>query len=220
VPEPTRRAKTMGLRPFKTRVIVAAAAAALGAGAGLAGAAAAVTMKTAVNSSLGATIVVSATGRTLYHDAAEPKNKVKCLGSCAKEWPPLIVTAGGKPVAGAGVTAAKLGVLKRPDGKLQVTYAGLPLYLYAGDSKAGDVNGQGVGGIWHAIAPSGSVITKAAKTTSGSSGASSGSKTGSSGSSGGSSGGGSGSGSGGSGSGGGSTTPSSCDVDPGGYGCM
>ena len=62
-----------------------------------------------------------------------------------------MITAGAKPVAGAGVTAAKLGTVKRPDGKIQVTYNGLPLYLFAGDSKAGDVKGQGVGGIWHVV---------------------------------------------------------------------
>ena len=44
-----------------------------------------------------------------------------------------------------------LGTLKRSDGKVQVTYGGKPLYLYSGDKKAGDVKGQGAGGIWHAL---------------------------------------------------------------------
>src|SRR5262249_45708851 len=118
------------------------------------------------SSALGSSILVNSAGRTLYHDSAEKKNTVKCLATCLKEWVPLVVTAGAKPVAGTGVAASKVGVLKRPDGKMQVTYAGLPLYLFAGDSKAGDVNGQGVGGIWHAIAPTGVVIMKAAKTAS------------------------------------------------------
>jgi len=186
---------------------------------GLAGAAAAVTMKTTMNGALGSSIVVSATGRTLYHDSAEKKNTVKCTGTCATQWRPLLISAGAKPVAGTGVTASKLGIVKRPDGKMQVTYAGLPLYLFAGDSKAGDVNGQGLGGLWHAIAPSGLVIMKAAKGSSASSGGSSSSSGGSS------SGGGytapSTGGGGGSSSGGGvATTPASCANDPGGYGCM
>src|SRR5262249_61089354 len=57
----------------------------------------------------------------------------------------------------------KCGTVKRPDGKMQVTYAGYPLYFYGGDSKAGQVNGQGIEGEWHAIAPSGALVTKAAK---------------------------------------------------------
>jgi predicted lipoprotein with Yx(FWY)xxD motif len=204
----------MGLRPLKTRLVAAAALAVLGAAVGLAGATASITMKSTVSSALGSSILVNSAGRTLYHDSAEKKNSVKCLATCLKEWVPLVVTAGAKPVVGTGVTASKVGVLKRPDGKMQVTYAGLPLYLFAGDSKAGDVNGQGVGGIWHAIAPTGVVIMKAAKT------ASTPSNTGGT-SSGGGSYGGSNAGSGSS-SGGGTTTttPSSCMMDPGGYGCM
>jgi predicted lipoprotein with Yx(FWY)xxD motif len=210
----------MGLRPLKTRLVAAAALAVFGAAVGLAGASAAITMKSTLNSSLGSSILVNSAGRTLYHDSAEKKNTVKCLATCLKEWVPLVVTAGAKPVAGTGVTAAKVGVLKRPDGKMQVTYAGLPLYLFAGDSKAGDVNGQGVGGIWHAIAPTGIVITKAATTASTPS--TGGSSTGGTSSGGGSYGGSSPGGSTGSGTSGGATTttPNNCQNDPGGYGCM
>jgi predicted lipoprotein with Yx(FWY)xxD motif len=120
------------------------------------------TMKSASNSALGTTIVVSATGRTLYHYGPEKKNAVKCTGSCATTWPPLLIAAGKKPVAGAGLTASKLGTVKRPDGKTQVTYDGYAMYLFSGDSKAGQANGQGLQGIWHAIAPSGAVVTKSA----------------------------------------------------------
>jgi predicted lipoprotein with Yx(FWY)xxD motif len=208
----------MGLRPLKTRLVALAALAVLGSVVALAGATASITMKSTVNSALGSSILVNSAGRTLYHDSAEKKNTVKCLAACLKEWVPLVVTAGAKPVAGTGVTASKVGVFKRPDGKMQVTYAGFPLYLYAGDSKAGDVNGQGVGGVWHAIAPTGVVVMKAAKTASTPS-------TGGSSSGGTSSGGGTYSppaSGGGSSSGGGSgtTTSSDCTNNPGGYGCM
>jgi predicted lipoprotein with Yx(FWY)xxD motif len=72
------------------------------------------------------------------------------------------VAASAKPVAGPGAAASRLGTIKRPDGKTQVTYGGKPLYRFSGDRKAGDVNGQGNGGIWWAIAPSGAVVKKAA----------------------------------------------------------
>jgi predicted lipoprotein with Yx(FWY)xxD motif len=181
----------------------------------------------AQNSSLGVRLLVAASGRTLYHDGSEKKNVVKCVGPCAVTWTPLLVSPGAKPAAGPGVTASLLGIVKRPDGKLQVTYAGLPLYLYTGDTKAGDVKGQGEGGIWHALTPSGTIVSKAVKTSTGSTGGSTGS-TGTSGSTG-STGSGSTSGSGsGSTSGSGSNTGGSgntgggtnCATDPGGYGCM
>jgi predicted lipoprotein with Yx(FWY)xxD motif len=42
-----------------------------------------------------------------------------------------------------------LGTRHRPEGSTQVTYKNRPLYRYSGDTKAGDTNGDGVGGIWH-----------------------------------------------------------------------
>ena len=58
------------------------------------------------------------------------------------------------------------GTIKRDDGTEQVTLAGRPLYLYAGDSHPGDVTGQAVGGIWWAVSPSGAKITAAAASSS------------------------------------------------------
>jgi predicted lipoprotein with Yx(FWY)xxD motif len=159
-----------------------------------------VAIRSAANSVLGE-IVVSASGRTLYHTSAERRGVVACTGACAVTWPPLIVPTASKPRAGSGVKSALLGTIRRPDGHLQVTYAGLPLYLYSGDAKPGQVNGQGVGGIWHALTPRGSIVTKlreistvskAATTTTGSSSTSGNSTTAPGGSSGMSSGSGSG----------------------------
>jgi predicted lipoprotein with Yx(FWY)xxD motif len=82
--------------------------------------------------------LVDAKGRTLYTYAGG----VKCTGACAKRWPPLL--AAGKPVAKDGVAASKLGVVKRADGKLQVTYGRKPLYRYARDVRAGDAKGAGI----------------------------------------------------------------------------
>jgi predicted lipoprotein with Yx(FWY)xxD motif len=212
----------MGLRVLRVRLAALATIAAFGAAAAVAGAtpSALTVVHSAQNSALGK-ILVTAGGRTLYHDSAEKKNVVKCLGSCATQWPPLLIAAGAKPVPGPGVTASLLGTVKRPDGKLQVTYAGLPLYLFAGDKKAGDVKGQGQGGLWHALTPTGAVVTKSVTVSSGAgtSGSGSGSTSGS----------GTGSGSGGTGgtgTTGGTTTTggtgggTDCATNPQGYGCM
>jgi hypothetical protein len=51
--------------------------------------------------------------------------------------------------------------VRRRDGRLQVTYAGHPLYYYVGDRRAGEVLCQGVaefGGTWYVVAPDGHVI--------------------------------------------------------------
>jgi predicted lipoprotein with Yx(FWY)xxD motif len=173
------------------------------------GAAAVVKVGSAENGMLGTKILVSASGRTLYHDSAEGKNAVTCTGSCAREWPPLLIRADMKASAGPGVAASLLGTVKRPDGTVQVTYHGMPLYLYSGDSNAGEVNGQGLYGIWHAIAPSGSIVTKSATTSSGKASGSGSTSTSSTGSSSSSS----------SGYGAGTTTNDPCSVDPNSQAC-
>jgi predicted lipoprotein with Yx(FWY)xxD motif len=147
------------------RILFAVAAAAL-AGASFAGGAVLPTVKTAGVGTLGK-VVVSASGRTLYHYTDETKGKVDCTGSCAKLWPPLLVKAGAKPVAGSGIAATKLGVVKRPDGTFQVTYGGLGLYLYAGDKKAGDANGEELENSWFAVSPAAKIVKAKAAASSG-----------------------------------------------------
>ena len=131
------------------------------AGGSLAGGAVLPTVKTAQVGDLGR-VVVSASGRTLYHYTDEAKGKVDCTGGCTKLWPPLLVTAGANPAAGPGVAASKLGVLKRPDGSLQVTYGGLGLYLYAGDKKLGDAKGEALENSWYAVSPAAKIVKQAA----------------------------------------------------------
>jgi predicted lipoprotein with Yx(FWY)xxD motif len=105
-------------------------------------------------------ILVDSTGRTLYLFKADSGNNSACSGACATAWPPLLVT--GKPAAGTGLTASKLGTITRSDGTRQVTYNGHPLYLFVMDHKSGDVTGQGVtafGAAWFAVSPAGNQIS-------------------------------------------------------------
>jgi predicted lipoprotein with Yx(FWY)xxD motif len=104
-------------------------------------------------------ILIDARGRTLYLFEKDKGATSSCDGACASVWPPL--TTGGKAKAGPGVTAAKLGVTKRTDGRTELTYGGHPLYTYAGDQKPGDVQGQGLdqfGAEWYVLAPGGHKI--------------------------------------------------------------
>ena len=54
-------------------------------------------------------------------------------------------------------TATKLASIDNA-GKKQVTIDGVPLYYFSGDTKAGDTNGQGVGGIWFVVDATGKAI--------------------------------------------------------------
>jgi predicted lipoprotein with Yx(FWY)xxD motif len=131
------------------------------AGGSFAGGAVMPTVKTATVGPLGK-VVVSATGRTLYHYTDETGGKVDCTGTCTKLWPPLLLKGGAKPVAGPGIAASKLGVLRRADGTSQVTYGGLRLYLYSGDRKTGDAKGEGLESSWYAVSPAAKIVKEQA----------------------------------------------------------
>src|SRR5262249_33648322 len=97
--------------------------------------------------------LVSGDGRTLYYfrldlpgDAGHAPVS-NCTGTCVPLWPIFHVTA---PTLAAGLNAADFGEFVRFDGVKQSTYKGWPLYFYAGDSKAGDTNGDNFE-VWYVI---------------------------------------------------------------------
>lgn len=102
-------------------------------------------------------ILVGAEGRTLYLFTSDKDANSTCYEDCAKYWPPL--TTSGKPLAGAGIDATKLGVSARTDGTTMVTFNGHPLYYFIKDSNAGDVAGQGIGNEWYVLDANGNAIT-------------------------------------------------------------
>jgi predicted lipoprotein with Yx(FWY)xxD motif len=113
-------------------------------------------------------VLVGGNGKTLYLFEKDKGTKSSCSGACAKAWPPLLTK--GKPKAGTGVKASKLGTTKRSDGTTQVTYNGHPVYGFKNDAKAGDTNGQGLtafGAEWYVLSPAGKEIKKAGSTAGG-----------------------------------------------------
>ena len=115
---------------------------------------AAVTVK-ARHTKLG-TILVSSDGHTLYLFEKDKSVKSQCTGACTSAWPPL--TTQGKPNAGSGVKASLLSTSARPDGTMQVVYAGHPLSHYDDDHRAGQMEGQGreeFGAEWYVLGLSG-----------------------------------------------------------------
>lgn len=158
---------------------VAGAAVALGGVSGVvvvdgaASAATNVVVSTTKNAKLG-TILVS--GKTVYTLKA---SKIPCSTACLKIWPALKLPQGvKKATAGKGVSAAKLGTVRLKNGALQVTYAGKPLYWFAGDSGPGQVHGNvtDTWGMWSAVVTAKPVSSSSGTTsTSGSGGSTAGS---------------------------------------------
>jgi predicted lipoprotein with Yx(FWY)xxD motif len=103
--------------------------------------------------SIGTVLVAASNGKTVYQFANDVKDsgKSNCTGGCATTWPPLTVAAGATPSGGSGVTGTLGTITRADDGSLQVTYNGLPLYFFSGDTAAGDANG--VYPSWSAVKP-------------------------------------------------------------------
>jgi predicted lipoprotein with Yx(FWY)xxD motif len=113
---------------------------------------------TARKTALG-TFLVDAKGQTLYLWGADHGSMSTCNGECATDWPPL--TTKSAPKAGSGVKASLLGTTKRADGTQEITYAGHPLYTFAGDTAPGQSTGQGssaFGAPWWVVTPGGTAL--------------------------------------------------------------
>jgi predicted lipoprotein with Yx(FWY)xxD motif len=93
--------------------------------------------------------------QAVYIFQRDKRGRSRCYGECAQAWPPLYTS--GRPVAGRGVRKSLLGTTRRRNGRLQVTYAGKPLYTYAHEGP-GQVLCHDVylnGGLWWVIGPNG-----------------------------------------------------------------
>ena len=107
------------------------------------------------------TFLVGTNGRTLYLFEKDRRGTSRCAGLCATYWPPLLTS--GKSVATKGAKRALLGTVRRADGARQVTYAGHPLYVFFGDARSGQTNGEGLtdfGAGWYAVSPVGKKIDR------------------------------------------------------------
>ncbi|GAB2788435.1 lipoprotein [Halomonas shantousis] len=114
------------------------------------------------------TYVADFQGRTLYLFTTDTQGQgdaqaaSTCHDKCAEVWPPLL-SVDDHPQADDTLQKDLLGTFQREDGQTQVTYGGWPLYYFAKDQQAGDVNGQdvhGFGGEWYLVAPDGTKNTQ------------------------------------------------------------
>ena len=112
----------------------------------------------------GTQVLTNSAGLTLYWFAPDTSTTSKCTGSCATYWPPVK----GPATEGSGVTGT-VGVITRPDGTMQATYNGHPLYTYAADGGPGQNKGNGLnvsGGVWHEVTLSGAAPANSASPSS------------------------------------------------------
>ena len=89
-------------------------------------------------------VMASKEGKTLYTFDKDAAGKSNCNGGCAAAWPPFMV-------ANPALAGGDFSIVKRDDGASQWAFKGMPLYFFAGDASAGDVNGDNQGGVWHVI---------------------------------------------------------------------
>ncbi|MER8395223.1 hypothetical protein NKH10_25620 [Mesorhizobium sp. M1340] len=90
----------------------------------------------------GTKIYTDASGMTLYTYDKDEAGKSNCYDKCAANWPPLKADANAK-------AEGEWTIVDRTDGTRMWAYEDKPLYTFIKDKKAGDVTGEGVGGVWH-----------------------------------------------------------------------
>lgn len=136
--------------------LIIAALPLLTSAAGLAAAKPAVSpamVKVAHNARLG-TFLVDAKGMTLYYFLLDKHGKLACVGKCLAFWPPLILPRSAAVPATVKGVSGTFGIVIRSGGARQLTYNGKPLYVFAGDQKPGQTNGQGFHKVWWVAAVS------------------------------------------------------------------
>ncbi len=93
--------------------------------------------------------LADAKGMALYVFKKDSPGKSACAGDCVAKWPLYY-----REKIGAGsLKESDFATITREDGQKQTTYKGMPLYYFAGDKAANDVNGQGVREVWYLAAP-------------------------------------------------------------------
>jgi len=111
------------------------------------------TANVSYNASVG-NYLTNSSGFTLYVYSKDTANSgtTACTGGCAATWPPFLTNISTLSVP-ATLSASSFNTIKYANGSTQLTYKGYPLYYFVGDTKAGQVSGNGVGGFFAATVP-------------------------------------------------------------------
>lgn len=110
-------------------------------------------------------VLTDQNGLTLYGFTPDTDGVPTCYDDCAAAWPPVVVDVGTELSVGDGLDASMFSTVARDDtDQVQVVFGDWPLYTFAGDKAAGDVNGQGLNDVWFVVAGDGQLIMPAAET--------------------------------------------------------
>ncbi|HEU4813348.1 MAG TPA: hypothetical protein VFS99_03880 [Xanthomonadaceae bacterium] len=116
----------------------------------------------------GGTYLTDSAGNAVYMLEGDPEGDA-CVGDCLETWPPVLVTDVQPSVdVGVDLDPALVGTMQRPDGTMQVTYNGFPLYRYAADTGANRIAGHGIDdqwGEWYLLTPTGEEFAMSGGTT-------------------------------------------------------
>lgn len=85
----------------------------------------------------GTDVLVDSQGRALYSADQERGGEVLCTGECASIWDPVPASDGDSAPADL-----RLGEVERPDGGMQLSYEGRPLYAFT-EEGPGELTGDG-----------------------------------------------------------------------------
>jgi len=80
---------------------------------------------------------------TFDNDTTEVSN---CEEQCLVNWPAFVPNEND-------VAIGDFTIFERSDGTQQWAHKGMPVYFFIGDTARGDINGEGLGGVWHLIQP-------------------------------------------------------------------
>lgn len=104
---------------------------------------------------IGQPVLTDSEGFTLYYFRKDEPGRSNCNPPCSETWPPV---PADEQIDTSSLDVSRLGSVTRDDGTEQLAYDGMPIYLFVDDVAPGDVEGQGVGNVWFAVAPDGSEI--------------------------------------------------------------
>lgn len=94
--------------------------------------------------------LVDAKGMTLYYFTKDSVGKSTATGAVLANWP---LFNAEKFVVISTLNTADFSTITRDDGMKVTAFKGWPLYYYTKDQVSGDIQGQGVGGVWFVIDP-------------------------------------------------------------------
>ena len=89
-------------------------------------------------------VVAGADGKVLYLYQPDGGAEVSTVpAGILGAWPPVV--AKSAPTVGTGLEQSKASTATQPDG-------------FTGDASPGDTNGNGIGGVWHAVTAAGDAV--------------------------------------------------------------